>query len=337
MTSNILPMLVDDVEWRDLYMLVSHVQSSYLAQVTSMVNIASRPFAATDLPRIVDFVVAANQQQGESGYLHVGDVLWRLYQNTVFDPAQHVRVWEDADGALVGFAWHEEPDGVVMQVHPPLRGLGVLEPLMIAWGAAHVDTASPAYDGHLWTRLCDTDSTTIATLATAGFERDESYALKMRYSLDEPLVSPQLPPGFSVRAVGGEDEWAARVVLHQEVWRPSAVTLDAYQQLRDVAGYRPDLDLVVVAPDTTFAAYCICWLDRVNRTGEFEPVGTRTAFRGEGLGKAVMREGLRRLREQGVHTAYVTAVGDNDAARRLYEAVGFTTYTREYAYRKPLP
>lgn len=90
--------------------------------------------------------------------------------------------------------------------------------------------------------------------------------------------------------------------------------------------------LVVVAPDGTLAAYCICWFDAVNRSGEFEPVGTSTAFRGQGLGKGVMAEGLRRLRQQGARVAYVTALGDNHAAQKLYEAIGFTTYTREYAY-----
>jgi RimJ/RimL family protein N-acetyltransferase len=50
----------------------------------------------------------------------------------------------------------------------------------------------------------------------------------------------------------------------------------------------------------------------------------------------VLRVGLRRLQELGAHTAYVTAVDHNDAARKLYESVGFTPYTREYAYKKAL-
>ena len=72
------------------------------------------------------------------------------------------------------------------------------------------------------------------------------------------------------------------------MWYPSKVTLEAYRRMRSVSDYTPELDIVVVAPDGTFAAYCICWLDPVNKIGEFEPVGTRETFRGKGLGKAVM-------------------------------------------------
>lgn len=172
-------------------------------------NVTSRPFnAAIDLPRIIDFIVMANQQP-ERGYVHVGDVLWQRYQNSVFDPAQHVHVWEDADGVFVGFAWHEHPDGIVLQVHPQLRGSGLLEQPMIAWGIAQIDTASSAFDGHLWTRLRDTDVATIAALTRVGFEQDEHYALKMRCSLSDPVAPPQLPPGFVVHEVGGEEEWGS--------------------------------------------------------------------------------------------------------------------------------
>jgi ribosomal protein S18 acetylase RimI-like enzyme len=136
--------------------------------------------------------------------------------------------------------------------------------------------------------------------------------------------------------VAGEDEWAARVELHRDVWSPSRVTLEAYRRLRAAPIYRPDLDLVVIAPDGTLASYAICWLDAANRSGEFEPVGTRAAFRGQGLGKAVVQEGFRRLRACGARVACVTAVGGNMAAQKLYASAGFQTVTREHLYRKPL-
>jgi mycothiol synthase len=137
-----------------------------------------------------------------------------------------------------------------------------------------------------------------------------------------------------VREVGGKEEWEERVETHREVWHPSKVTLDAYRRLREAPGYDPRLDLVAVAPDGTFGSYCICWFDPHSRTGLFEPVGTRSACRGLGLGKAVMHEGLRRLRELGARTAFVLAVHDNEAARNLYESVGFETVNTERLYGK---
>jgi mycothiol synthase len=93
---------------------------------------------------------------------------------------------------------------------------------------------------------------------------------------------------------------------------------------------------VAVAPDGAFASYCICWLDRANWTGEFEPVGTRPAFRGQGIGKVLMLEGLRRLKAHGARTAIVYSVGDNVASVGLYTSVGFQTLTRNYYYSKHL-
>jgi ribosomal protein S18 acetylase RimI-like enzyme len=49
-----------------------------------------------------------------------------------------------------------------------------------------------------------------------------------------------------------------------------------------------------------------------------------------------MHEGLRRLRELGAHTAFVTAIHDNVAARSLYESVGFHTVNKERLYGKKL-
>jgi mycothiol synthase len=112
--------------------------------------------------------------------------------------------------------------------------------------------------------------------------------------------------------------------------------VEAYRRLRGVPGYRPDLDLVAVAPNGDFAAYCICWLDAENRTGEFEPVGTAPAYRRQGAARAVMLEGLWRLRAAGAETAIVYTSANNRPAVALYESVGFRLYDEEHYYEKPL-
>ena len=262
--------------------------------------------------------------------------MWGMYQNTVFDARREVRLWEE-DGELVGFAWLEEPDGVVMQVHPRLRGSSSLEGEMLEWAARQTRAAYGDRAGdELWTRVAEDEPRLDALLARLGFARDPDHALKMLRDLDEPITGNAPPDGWTVREVGGEGEWEERVQIHREVWHPSRVTLEAYRRLRAAPGYDPRLDLVAVAPDGKFGSYCVCWFDPESRTGLFEPLGTRPAYRSKGLGKAVMHEGLRRLRELGARSAFVTAVHDNGAARSLYESVGFHTINRERLYGKKL-
>src|SRR3712207_2204597 len=105
---------------------------------------------AHDLPRLLALAQLCNQQAATSTFLHVGDVIWQLFQNTIFDPSRHVRLWQDSDGMIVAFAWFEEPDGVVWCVHPEFRARGIVERAIVAWAAGQIDLAAPGADGNLW-------------------------------------------------------------------------------------------------------------------------------------------------------------------------------------------
>lgn len=106
--------------------------------------------------------------------------------------------------------------------------------------------------------------------------------------------------------------------------------------------YDPQLDLMVMAPDGTPAAGCVCWENPVNRVGLFEPVGTHPQFRRRGLATALMFHGLQRLRERGMRAALVIGAhpGNEEnsteftSSRFVYEAVGFQLLRRTYIYHK---
>lgn len=268
-------------------------------------------------------------------FWHVGDVWWGLYQNTVFDPRLNIRLWFD-EAEPVGFAWFY-PNGSVSTEAVPGRADSIdLEMEMLAWaeqrGRAGLESGGPET---LTATAFAHDARRIALLTERGYAR----AGTPLYHFQRPLsaedgAAPQT--GITVRAVGEEPEWAARVELHREVWHPSRVTLEAYRRLRAAAGYRPALDLVAVTSEGAFASYCICWLDPTTRTGEFEPVGTRPALRRQGFGRAVIVEGLRRLREHGATQAVVYTPHTNSGARALYESIGFRIVGSEYDYIKSL-
>lgn len=301
----------------------------------ALLNIQPRRYSGdADRQKLYDFLVMANAAPNQPNYWHVGDLLWGMYQNTVFDPRTAIALWESETGELLGFTLREAANSLEWQVHPKLRGQAELEQKMLDWALR--DAKAPADDPYFWAKVPSGDTATVALLEHNGFTRDEFHYFLMYRTLNEPVPAPTLPAGWMVRAVGGEDEWNERVELHREVWHPSRVTLDAYQRMRTIPGYDPSLDLVAVAPDGTFAAYCICWLDKANQYGEFEPVGTRAAYRGRGIGKAVMLEGLRRLQERRATRAFVVSLAHNVASRRLYESVGFVIGDTEYLYKKSL-
>ncbi|HKV83079.1 MAG TPA: N-acetyltransferase [Ktedonobacterales bacterium] len=291
-----------------------------------------------DLPVLTDLVSATTDPTRANAW-HVGDVVWAMYQNTVDDPFQNLRIWEDEAGVAQGFIWFYPRGGeALVCLRPPLRGDDAILDAMYAWATQRaMQTASSERAPVLHTQALDGDTALVAYLTAHGFTREESHYVHMRRDLDGEIPAPTPPDGWTVRQVGGEQEWQRRVDTHREVYHPSRVTLAAYRRLRRAPLYRPELDLVAVSPEREFASYCICWYDPVTRVGEFEPVGTRAAYRRRGLGRALMFEGQRRLRALGARTAIVYTNGDNIPAIPLYESAGFRIVDRDYLYQRPLP
>jgi ribosomal protein S18 acetylase RimI-like enzyme len=295
--------------------------------------VTPRPYRGErDLEAMRRLLVSAGEGAYRAGYLHAGDVVWRLWDTLIaYDPGRVVSLFEDEDGSLLGFAlFYPMYAGFGLQVHPEHRGGGTEEG-MLAWAERRARSLARE-EGHYgaidaWDTF-EGDAGRIALLGRRGFvRRPEVYYLAAR-SLDGPLPALEPPPGFVVRALAGEAEAAERVAHRPEV------TPGRYRAFMRAPGYERDLDLVAVAPDGRFGAYCVCWMDPANGVGEFEPVGTRPGFRGRGLARAVLVEGFRRMKARGARTALVCFEGDNDPARRLYRSVGFDVRSTIYTYTK---
>ncbi|WP_150267010.1 GNAT family N-acetyltransferase [Paenibacillus tepidiphilus] len=106
--------------------------------------------------------------------------------------------------------------------------------------------------------------------------------------------------------------------------------LRLYGGLREAPDYRSDLDLSVLNEAGEVVAFCNIFVDEVNRIGVLEPVGTHKDYRLQGLGKAVIYEGLNRLREKGARKAYVGPM------QPFYERIGFRLETGFSVWRKEL-
>lgn len=287
------------------------------------------------------FLQAAWAVTGSAGgFFHVGDVSWQLfmYPRELFRPEERIAVWERPDGELAGFGWCDAKwTEVFIQLDPALRGTPAWPAMFasfLAWARAQ-RAADAAAVAPLTIYEFETDTTFAELIAAHGFARAEDLP-PMRFhhrSLRGEVPRPALPEGWTVRPPR-EEELEQRVAIHREVWAPSRFSLEGYRQLRAAPGYDPELDLVAIGPDGTFGAYTICWHDEVNGSGEFEPVGTREAFRGRGLAKAVLLEGMARLKARGCTDAYVYTPEDRPPACRLYLSAGFAVVNRWVVYRQ---
>lgn len=144
------------------------------------------------------------------------------------------------------------------------------------------------------------------------------------------LEQPALPDGFRFRNAAEVGPRRA-TQAHVDAWAPSTYTVQAYEGVRQTPAYRADLHVLVEAPDGTLAASAIMWLDEVNKTAEFEPVGTHPEYRRRRLGRALLLHGMHLAREAGASQMIVACLGapGHPAARELYYSLGFQMFSRD--------
>ena len=126
-------------------------------------------------------------------------------------------------------------------------------------------------------------------------------------------------------------------------WNHHPLNLENHRHWLASPKYKADRDLVALAPDGTYAAFCFCWIDpddnaRNNRKeGWIDILGTRRGYRKIGLGTAMLLKGMRLLKDEGMDTAVLGVDAENPSgALRLYESVGFANVRTSVTYSKDL-
>ncbi len=249
-----------------------------------------------------------------------------------------VELWETDSGQLVGFVLSEGHDDAHLQVHPDYRHL---EAEMIAW--AEEELAAPTGDGRsrqLTIYVYEHDALRQRLLTERGFTKTDAWGMirHMRLGLG-PLAQPQMAAGYTLRATRPEEQADCQRIadLLNAAFGRIFHNAEEYRAFTRLApSFRPELDLIAETPDGTLGAYVGIPYDAENRRGVFEPVCTHPDHRRKGLARALMQEGLRRLRALGAADVTVDT-GDMTPANCLYDSLGFTEVYRGYEWRKVFP
>jgi GNAT superfamily N-acetyltransferase len=251
---------------------------------------------------------------------------WRWHTNAAvwrFSLEAAVFLWETGDGEVAAVLHPDGPGEALLHVHPDFRSADLEVEMM---NTAETHFAVSRQDGQrlaIWAHQCDALRQDL--LARRGFSRGPHPEWQLRRSMDQPAPDFQPLAGYTVRALEDDElparSWLAWKTLHPDQPDERYAGWEWYRCVQAAPLYRRDLDLVIAAPDGELTAFCTVWFDDAAGTASFEPVGVHPAHRGQGLGKAIVAEGLRRAARLGA--TLCTAVSPAGQAEGLHAALGF--------------
>lgn len=302
-------------------------------------QITTRPLQGdADFWRVRDFLVALypvtplgfnwDVRRWDGGRFHHATEDW------LARCAGRIQLWETASGQLVGVVNPEGTGDAFLQVHPDWRWL---EAEMVAWAEEHLAVPSPAGDRQLEIFIFDYDHQRQQLLQARGYRQTSDGGAIRRLRLAEHHETPTaLAAGYRLRTTEPTNLANCQRVadlLNAAFNRDFHTAIEVQNFTRQAPCFRPDLDLVAVAPDGSFAAYVGIAYDETNRHAIFEPVCTHPDHRRHGLARALMIEGVHRLKALGAADVGVDT-GDMIPANRLYESIGFSEVCLGHVWRK---
>lgn len=296
-------------------------------------NMTSRAYAGDrDMARIREMQIVGRAANNGTYYVHCGDVDWWFnYPPDEANRRNNIRLWEEK-GRLLGWCVHTPGESSFdFFVHPAERSSDRALAMLregAAWAAERAKAAGKAMLTNGW--VADTDVASLAHWQACGFTLEaQPEGPVFMQSLDREIEASVLPAGFAICDARTEDDLRLRAeATHgafgiERPWEPYLQNMMGFFHSPVYAG---EHNLFVRSPDGRGAAACVIWLDPVNKVGLFEPVGTHPHFQKMGLGKAMMREGLRCMQAAGMTHASVGTNFDNVAAIALYRSIGFEPY-----------
>jgi mycothiol synthase len=238
---------------------------------------------------------------------------------------EHVFFWETEDNRIGAVLNREGAGQAFLNVHPEFKTVGLEEEMIVR---AEETLRAPSRKGgmYLWIWSDGGDSQRQEILRNRGFihiaEADEHQWLR---DLEKPIPDHPAKEGYTIRPLGDDSELPSRSWASWRAFHPDEPDekydgdWSWYQNIQTAPLYRRDLDLVAITPSGEVAAFTTTWYDDVTHCGYFEPVGTMPEHQRCGLARALLSEGMRRLKQVGATQAMT--IGGEPPANGLYESV----------------
>ena len=253
---------------------------------------------------------------------------WRWHYiktcNIIVSVDKGLTLWESAYGKIIAALNHIGGSELRLHVHPHFRS-AELENEMLSY--AEENFYAVAEDGrrYIYLPIFDDDTLRQEIAQNRDYKKQPGWGHHYRRNLDSSIPDSPIPSGYAIRSMGDAQDyparsWASWRAFHND--EPDE-NYDGdyawYANLQSAPLYRRDLDVIAVASDGSIAAFCTIFYDDYTRSAVTVLVGTVAEHWRRGLGKAVLTEGLRRLKELGCTLVFSTA--HEEPADFLYRSI----------------
>jgi mycothiol synthase len=310
-----------------------------------------RPASLEDAPQIAELV-------NEVSVAEIG-IPWTSVEDTRDDLTAPGRTADDDvllvadDGTLAGYLWlwaDAEPFTEVVHlayVRPALWGRGLNAYLLRLGeerGLEKVHRASPASPVLLRVARWAANDAAGLLFASLGYTYARTFH-EMRMELDGPLPAPRIPDGIAMRTFDPErDAPAVHATLAEAFADHWGGTFDPFDQWvhQHIEGESSGFDpgLWFVALDRTEVVGAVCGRASTPRSEDAAHVnilGVRPAWRGRGIGRALLLAAFRELQRRGIPAVDLGVDSENETgATRLYVQVGMRAVRRAEWWEKEL-
>ncbi len=228
----------------------------------------------------------------------------------------------------------------------PLFDTHIVNEGLISWGInqfrqlkedGKVDRELP-----LDTTCDEKDKSRIALLHSLGFITQELMTLHLSRSLTASIPPVNLPAGFTIRPVAGEDEVDGLVALYHAAYGTGHMTQEDILSIMRTSSYERELDLVAVAPDGRLAGLCTCTIQEdlnkllPQKTGSTDPVLVHPDYQGRGLAQALIWSGWGKLRARGIDVAHLSTSSQNEKGIAAFTKAGYSIDARRLWFSHPV-
>ncbi|MBN2119356.1 MAG: GNAT family N-acetyltransferase [Anaerolineales bacterium] len=284
-----------------------------------MKNISTRVYSdEKDFQTMVDLIAKVRPP----GHLNDYPVKVDLEENLASEAVRaNTRLWFDGDQPI---GWASVDDGNNLHWELDQRYEEALGAQIVEWGEACIRKILGKGEATTLDASCREDyAARIAFLKRHGFQQTEGMSVHLVRDLSKPTPEPKLPPGFTIRPLAGTHEAEAVAAMHRLAFGTDYMTTENRLAIMNTSEYDLSLDLVVIAPDGTIVANCICSIEQ-EKNGFTDPVATHPRYQGMGLGRALLARGMQLLKEHGAQSAQFGTRDDNLAMQKAGASVGFT-------------